>query len=65
MSKSNGSGMGLFGVMQIVFIVLKLTKLINWKWYVVLLPIEIELGLIVIGLLWYMVQYLCDRFFNG
>ena len=65
MRKSNNSGIGLLGVIQIVFIVLKLAKLIDWKWYVVLLPIEVEIGLILIGLLWYIVHYLCDKLFNA
>lgn len=35
-------GVGFVGLLQIVFIVLKLCKVITWKWWVVLLPIEIE-----------------------
>ena len=65
MNEERSSGISVLGVMQIVFIVLKLAKLINWKWYVVLWPIEVELGIIAITLLWYIVRYLCDKFFNG
>ena len=32
-------GVGFFGVLGIVFIVLKLCGVINWSWWLVLLPI--------------------------
>ena len=35
---SNGGGMGFFSVLQIVFIVLKLCGVIDWKWVWVLSP---------------------------
>ena len=35
---SNGGGMGFFSVLQIVFIVLKLCGVIDWKWAWVLSP---------------------------
>ena len=31
-------GIGLFGVLGIVFTVLKLVGVINWSWWLVLLP---------------------------
>jgi len=38
-SSSNvGGGIGFWGVLQIVFIVLKLTHLIDWPWVWVLAP---------------------------
>lgn len=46
-SSSNG-GLGVVGVLSIVFIVLKLTGLISWSWLWVLSPIWI---FIVLGLL--------------
>ena len=49
--KSSGGGVGVLGVLQIVFIVLKLTNLIDWRWSVVLIPLWIELGLIGLLLL--------------
>lgn len=36
--------MGILGVLQIVFLVLKLTGLITWSWLVVLIPLWISLG---------------------
>lgn len=48
-------GPGILGMIQIIFIVLKLTGLINWSWWAVLIPLWIGLGLtivvLVIGLL--------------
>lgn len=37
------SGIGFIGVLQIVFIVLKLCGIINWSWVWVLAPIWIEI----------------------
>lgn len=37
-NRSNGDGMGFFSVLQIVFIVLKLCGVIDWKWGWVLSP---------------------------
>ena len=48
---SNG-GIGFFGLLAIVFIVLKLTKVIAWSWFWVLAPVWISvilwLGLLVL-----------------
>lgn len=56
--KSNASGGGItfLGVLQIVFIVLKLCKVINWSWWLVLIPLWIELiiSIICIGALIYL-----------
>lgn len=48
-SDSSSSGMSLLGVLQVVFIVLKLCGLIDWTWKVVLIPLWIELGLLAIA----------------
>lgn len=49
---SNG-GIGFFGLLAIVFIVLKLTKVIAWSWFWVLSPVWISvilwLGLLVLA----------------
>ena len=50
-NSSSGGGMSLLGVLGVVFIVLKLTHVINWSWWLVLLPFYGGLVLIaVIGL---------------
>ena len=34
----NNKGLGIFGVLGIVFVILKLCSVINWSWWLVLLP---------------------------
>ncbi len=49
MSKSNNSGgMGFFSILTLIFIVLKLTDVIDWSWWYVLMPFY---GSIIFGLL--------------
>lgn len=43
-SSSNSGGIGFLGLLQIVFITLKLLKVISWSWWVVMLPTLIPLG---------------------
>lgn len=50
-NSSSSSGIGILGVLQIVFLVLKLTGLITWSWAVVLIPLWISLGILVIFLI--------------
>lgn len=45
------SGMNFCDVLLIVFIVLKLCKIINWSWWWVLSPFWIPLGLAIIFVL--------------
>lgn len=53
MSKENvsGGGTGFTGLLTIVFIVLKLTHMIDWSWWWVLSPIWILVALILLILL--------------
>jgi hypothetical protein len=37
-NNSSSGGIGFFGLLTIVFIVLKLLKVINWSWFWVLSP---------------------------
>lgn len=54
MSDNNSSnGIGFCGLLTIVFIVLKLTEVINWSWIWVLSPLWIDFGLVVILLVIY------------
>lgn len=51
-NNSNSSrGVGLLGVLQIIFIVLKLCDLIKWSWLVVLIPLWISIGCTLVCLL--------------
>lgn len=44
-------------VVQVVFIILKLCKLIDWSWWVVLIPIWISLGFLAIQGIVFMAKY--------
>lgn len=44
-------GLGIFSVIQINFLILKLAGLVNWSWWFVLLPIFISLGISIIGII--------------
>lgn len=49
MGKNQTSGgIGFTGLLTIVFIVLKLLKIINWSWLWVLSPIWISIALVII-----------------
>ena len=45
-------------LLQIAFIVLKLCKVITWKWVLVLMPLIIEGGLIIILLLFALIAFI-------
>ena len=47
-SSSSSSGIGFAGLLTIVFIVLKLLKVINWSWWLVCLPLIISVGLFIL-----------------
>lgn len=47
-SNSSGGGVGFTGLLAIVFIVLKLTKVITWSWIWVLSPLWVGWGLIIV-----------------
>lgn len=47
-NNNTSGGIGFFGLLTIAFIVLKLTKVINWSWWWVLSPIWIRIILIII-----------------
>lgn len=47
-NKTNSSGLSIGTVIQIVLIILKLTNLIDWSWYVVLIPLWISAGVLTI-----------------
>lgn len=47
-SEATNTGIGVAGVVQIVFLILKLCKVIDWSWWFVMLPTLIEIGLLVV-----------------
>lgn len=46
-SSSSNSGMGCGGVLQVIFIVLKLLNLIDWSWWWVMSPTLITIGIVL------------------
>lgn len=52
-SNASGGGVGFFGLLTIVFIVLKLTHTIDWSWWWVLAPIWLgfAIGLTVLAVI--------------
>lgn len=55
------SGIDFIGVLQIVFIVLKLIRVINWSWIWVLSPTWIPLSITIICLLIVWIIYKIER----
>ena len=51
MDNSSSKGMGIIGVLQIIFIVLKLIGAINWSWWLVLIPLWIDIACFIIGII--------------
>lgn len=49
--ENGNSGIGFSGLLTIVFIVLKLTKVINWSWLWVLSPVWISFCLIILAVI--------------
>ena len=50
-SPAAGDGLGILGVVEIVFIILKLLGIINWSWWIVLIPLWIDLGITLLIIL--------------
>lgn len=48
---SGSGGIGFFGLLQIVFIALKVTNAIDWSWWAVFIPTFAGLGLWIIAIL--------------
>ena len=51
MNENKSSGIGFAGLLTIVFIILKLTKVITWSWWWVVSPIWISTGLVLVVLI--------------
>ena len=48
---NNTKGLTFIGALQIVFIVLKLCKVIDWSWWIVLIPLWVEIVIVAILLI--------------
>ena len=47
-SSSNNGSIGLFGILGIAFIVLRLCGVIDWPWWAVLSPIWVPIALLLL-----------------
>lgn len=56
--RNRNSGLGLLSVLQVIFIVLKFTNLIDWSWPIVLIPIWISLSITALVLIIFLVHLL-------
>jgi hypothetical protein len=54
-SKSINNGIGFFGLLQVALIVLKLCKVIDWSWLMVMLPAIIFCSLSVTAIILYFI----------
>jgi hypothetical protein len=61
-NESSGGGIGFVGLLTIAFIVLKLTNVIDWSWWLVFAPVLISatLGLLAL-LVFLLVMWIEDR----
>ena len=50
-SSAAGGGLSILGVVEIVFIILKLLGIINWSWWIGLIPLWIDLGITLLIIL--------------
>ena len=50
-SQTASGGISFFGLLTIVFIVLKLTNYINWSWWLVLGPLWMPIALFLAAML--------------
>jgi hypothetical protein len=53
-----GGGIGFTGLLQLVFITLKLLKIIDWPWVWVLAPVWITVGLVILIIAVVVIVYL-------
>ena len=59
--KTTRNGLNFTELILIVFIVLKLTNVINWSWWWVLSPLWISLGIVIIILIGFGIYWLVKK----
>jgi len=58
----SSGGIGIVGVLTIVFVVLKLVGVIAWSWWWVLSPLWIAVGLwVVVALIFGVIMWIANR----
>ena len=61
---TNQGGIGFVGLLQLIFITLKLCKIITWSWFWVLSPIWISILFVILVLFIVIAIYTIWRFFK-
>lgn len=56
---------GALETLLLIFIVLKLTDLIDWSWVWVLAPFWIPACLAIVGIIIYLIIFICNKDING
>lgn len=51
MNVNNATGIGILDVILVIFIVLKLIGIITWSWWIILIPLWIELILVIVTII--------------
>lgn len=60
-TESSSGGIGFLGLLTIVFIVLKLTKVISWSWIWVLAPLWIPVLIFLVWIIGYVIYRLIKK----
>ena len=56
------SSIGVLGLLQVAFIILKILKVIEWSWFWVFIPLWIDIaGTIIILAIFFIVYYLTEK----
>lgn len=64
-NRSSGGGIGIGGILTIIFVVLKLLNLIDWSWVWVLSPLWIGAIIVVVILIIGLIKYWLDWSYFG
>lgn len=54
-SSSSGGGITFFGILTVAFIVLKLCGVIKWSWWLVFIPLYIELLIVIVTIIGFVI----------
>ena len=54
-------GIGFAGLLAIVFIALKLTKVITWSWWWVTCPLWLPWAIVLVVIIIYAILIFCDK----
>lgn len=56
------SGIGVLGLLQVAFIILKILKVIEWSWFWVFIPLWIDIaGTIIVLVIFFIACYLISK----